>query len=898
MKCIVNGIEDRLIGNMEEEPMNRWKYFFIVALMILAGGSLFSQEYNPVADPDAVVKSGNARFTVLTPGLIRMEWAGDGIFEDRASLVFVNRKLPVPKYKTKTKRGWLQLKTEKLTLQYKIGNGRFSEENLRIEFNKDGVPKEWIPGMENKGNLLGTIRTLDGFDGTIMNWSTKKPIALKPGILSRDGWVLIDDTNRPLFDNSDWQWVTVRPEKESQDLYFFCYGSDYKTALKDFISVAGKIALPPKYAFGIWWSRYWEYTDLEFRELIKEFEIHNVPLDVLVVDMDWHITSKPEWYKDGKKIKDQAGEQIGWTGFTWNRNYFPEPKDFLRWTEEKGLKVCMNLHPASGIQPHEEKYPEMARAMGIDPATKQYVPFDIVNRDFAENFMKIILHPMEADGVDFWWLDWQQWSTTKIPGVNPTFYLNYVFFSDMERRNKKRPIIFHRYGGLGNHRYQIGFSGDAFINWKSLDYQPYFTATAANVGFGFWSHDIGGHMYGESTPELYTRWVQFGAFSPILRTHCTKAGHEGGIERRIWAYPLEYFYAMREAFLLRKALLPYIYTAAREAYDTGISMCHPMYYEYPKEENAYRFPNQYMFGDDLLLAPVTQPIGQDSLFVQKDIWLPDGEWIEWHSGTVLKGEKVVQRSFCIDEIPIYVRAGAIIPMVPEPECGKTDDDHTLILNVFPGKSGECTIYDDAGDDNQYKNGACSFTHVVSTNTGKSQKVLVEAVKGRYPGMPESRDYEIRFLNRFPPESVRINGIEIPYQADGGANSWRYNGNDQSIRVYTSEMSVHRNVKIECRFTDTDIEALSGKKGQFADMIKFMKFLAKNNWDKSRYSNDLVVHAAQTGHRMSLNPENAVEEIKNFDSEWQKVLEMVEANASEKAGYQAYSDLLKRFTSVK
>ncbi|MQY80443.1 MAG: alpha-glucosidase, partial [Bacteroidetes bacterium] len=432
--------------------MNRIKQIIIFSFAFLVSSFACGQEYNPVANQDAVIKSGNARFTVLTPGLIRMEWAEDAVFEDRASLVFVNRNLPTPEFRKQKKGKWLRINTDKFTVKYKIGSGSFTDKNLRIEFEDDGTQNQWKPGTVNKGNLSGTIKTLDGFDGTIMRWSTKKPIALEPGILSRDGWVLIDDTVKPLFDNSDWPWVVVRPEKDRQDFYFFCYGSDYKAALKDFISVAGRIALPPKFAFGTWWSRYWEYTDWELRELVDEFEIHDVPLDVLVVDMDWHITTKPEWYKEGKKIKDQAGEGIGWTGFTWNQNYFPDPKKFLQWTEEKYLKVCMNLHPASGIQPHEEKYPEMAEAMEIDPNTKNYVPFDIVNKNFAENFMSNVLHPMEADGVDFWWLDWQQWSTTNIPGVNPTFYLNYVFFSDMERRNEKRPLIFHRYGGLGNHR--------------------------------------------------------------------------------------------------------------------------------------------------------------------------------------------------------------------------------------------------------------------------------------------------------------------------------------------------------------------------------------------------------------------------------------------------------------
>jgi alpha-glucosidase (family GH31 glycosyl hydrolase) len=130
--------------------------------------------------------------------------------------------------------------------------------------------------------------------------------------------------------------------------------------------------------------------------------------------------------------------------------------------------------------------------------------------------------------VDFWWLDWQQWSTTNIPGMSPTMWLNYVHYTDMERQGKVRPLIFHRWGGLGNHRYPIGFSGDVVSVWKSLVFQPYFTATAANVGCAYWSHDIGGHMPGPISAELFTRWLQFGAFSPILRTHTPRTPTPNG----------------------------------------------------------------------------------------------------------------------------------------------------------------------------------------------------------------------------------------------------------------------------------------------------------------------------------------------------------------------------------
>jgi hypothetical protein len=240
---------------------------------------------------------------------------------------------------------------------------------------------------------------------------------------------------------------------------------------------------------------------------------------------------------------DQSGQSLGWTGYSWNKLLFPDPDQFLAKLHAEGLKTTLNLHPASGVQPWETAYPAMARAMGIDPATRKYVPFDITDKKFATNYMNLLHHPLERQGIDFWWLDWQQQAETKLAGVNPTWWLNYVHFTDQQREGK-RPLLFHRWGGLGNHRYQIGFSGDAISVWDSLAFQPWFTATAANVGYAYWSHDIGGHLPGSVDPELYTRWVQFGAFSPILRTHTTKNPDS---ERRLWAYPEPYSSVLRSA---------------------------------------------------------------------------------------------------------------------------------------------------------------------------------------------------------------------------------------------------------------------------------------------------------------------------------------------------------------
>lgn len=282
--------------------------------------------YNPIANPQAVITSGNARFTVLMPQLIRLEWAADGKFEDHPSFVFLNRRLPVPKFTHSEEGGKLTIETSDLTLAY-TGSDKFTADNLSITFTLDGKQVTWHPGMADTGNLQGTTRTLDGALGD----KTKEPIG--PGLVSRDGWVLVDDSTRPLFDsdnfnftqgeNSPWPWVMLRPAGDRQDWYFFGYGHDYKQALHDYVEVAGRIPLPPRFAFGAWWSRYWAYSDQELDNLVRGFHENDVPLDVLVMDMDWHLSREQ---LEEKHEVDQSGHALGWSGYTWNPLLFPIPQ--------------------------------------------------------------------------------------------------------------------------------------------------------------------------------------------------------------------------------------------------------------------------------------------------------------------------------------------------------------------------------------------------------------------------------------------------------------------------------------------------------------------------------------------------------------------------------------------
>lgn len=855
---------------------------FIVAFISC---SLLAQNNNPIANPAAIVVSDNARFTVLASDVIRMEWAENATFEDHATLTFINRNLPVPAYKTKVKNGWLEIKTSSLTLYYKVNSKQFDASTLRIEYQQNGRKKEWNIGVADTKNLQGTTRTLDRTYGKYHYGNKKDTIQLETGLLSREGWTCIDDSHRPLFDNSDWAWVMSRPQNKVQDLYFFMYGDNYKKALYNFSLIAGKMALPPKFTFGVWWSRYWEYSDVEFKELVKDFQQHDVPLDVLVIDMDWHKVNDPEWFDaQGRRLKDQSGENFGWTGFSWNKSLFPDPKGFLKWTNENHIYTSMNLHPASGIQPHEDQYPEFAKAMGVDPATKKYIPFDITDKKFAQNYMDKLLHPYEKDGIDFWWLDWQQWGSTKIEGVNPTFYLNYVHTSDMERRGI-RPLIFHRWGGLGNHRYQIGFSGDTKICWESLNYQPYFTATASNVLFGFWSHDIGGHMeQANKDPELYTRWIQWGSFSPVLRTHCTK---DPSIERKIWNYPDENFKAMSKAIKLRYSLFPYIYTNARLAYDSAVSIMRPMYYDYPKIDNAYQYKDQYMFGNDMIVSPVTHPMEKDSLsgtalYTTQKVWLPVGEWYEWNSGTLMNGNQVVNRPYMLDEIPIYVRSGAIICMQPEMNRIGEKNIDPLIVNIFPGKKGQTQVYDDAGNDLGFKKNEYTFTNIRFEKLDSTLRAEILPIEGSYNGMPQTRSYEIRLPLTFAPITVKVNDEPMSFASQIG---WSYDGTQLCTIIKTKRFKVSEKVNIEVVFPNKDVHQLSGAIG-LSDKIfvASRQIVASHNWKHQLFRFDDVIAAGQTLNRITLNAnnQNIISEIEQLKGNYPKILKAFEMHKEQNA----------------
>ena len=784
------------------------------------------------------------RITVICEECVRIEYAPQGKFCDHPSLFAINGPAGDPEiaravgsvaFASKATSAdvgspSIVVSTQRFVLTYTPDGNPPHPGNMHAIVQHASPPADvplrdgqvlWMPGANNVHNLGGTLSTLDGLRG-------EHPTG--EGLLARDGWHVVDDSTRHLLIDD---WAATRQSvglHENTDWYLFGYGDDYGAALRALAVIAGRVPMPRKYALGAWYSRYWPYTSDEFRGIVDEFEVHGFPLDVLVLDMDWH---KP-----------------GWTGWSWNRELLPDAEDLVAWLHARGLAVTLNLHPADGVGPHEDRYAEFMRAIGREPDGKT-VPFDAGDRRYMRALFEKIHAPLERaapshptsdiahpTSVDFWWVDWQQDRFVRsIPGLTNLRWLNHLYFQHTSRAATQtdpgqRGLSFSRWagdeggadagtewgspatGGWGDHRYPIHFSGDAHTGWEMLAFQVPFTVAAGNIGCFYWSHDVGGH-FGPRLEETTTRWVQFGALSAALRLHSARTAT---LDRRPWTYEPRFCDAMRGAFDLRARLMPYLYTCARACHEQMLPLLRPMYLAAPREERAYCVPGQYMLGDDLLCAPiVSRGLGQRCVATQY-VWFPvarasrpwssrgmglpahasgaspertaaqleaeehmqyarpTGAWYNLLTGERHEpGEEAIVAA-PIEQMPLFVRAGALLPAQPSTHRMTTEPLSTLVLHTFPGaheERVESFLYEDDGISCGHERGEFATTHLIARwrhekDAGANQITLdatIGQVTGRFAGQVSRRAYLIRIGGVHRPIDCTANGAPAQWTFD-------------------------------------------------------------------------------------------------------------------------------------
>jgi alpha-glucosidase (family GH31 glycosyl hydrolase) len=630
-----------------------------------------------------------------------------------------------------------EITTSALKMVFEHDNFPFGLHNFNASYTMDGKTSKFTIRNIHKNNLGGAISTLD---------RVSEAIPLDDGLLSRDGWYIIDDAGKEILKDD---WLSPRDRSHVQDLYCFVYGNNYKAALRDLGRISGHVPMTRKYVHGVWYCRYWSYTSKEYLQLVDEYKQNNFPLDIVVFDMDWHTM-------DAKVGTGHSGNR-SWTGYTWNQKLIPDPTALIQTLLKDSIHVALNEHPHDGIRPNESMYADFMQAMGEKPDGKTLL-FDAGNKKYMTNFLKYAHCPSWDMGVAFWWLDWQQnYLYSHVRGANTSHltWLNKLYYEDSQR-NGLRGAGYSRWAGWGDHRYPIQFSGDAHANWNMLAFEIELTATSGNAGCYYWAHDIGG-FYGGADPELYIRWTQFGALSAALRVHSQK---KADLDRRPWIWGEQATEATRKAYHFRSEILPYIYSSVWQTHETMIPLNRAMYIDYGADERAYHNAQQFMFGDLLLAAPITQAgEGMDKVAGQK-VWFPEGEvWYDFFNGAAYKGGTETEIRKNIDEFPLFVKGGYVLPMQPYRTRPASSPLTELVMRAYPAAKNAdntYTLYEDDGITTDYANGKYAVTALNYKQSGNEVIITVAPVQGTYEGQPQKRSYTLQLAGIEKIKTIKVN----------------------------------------------------------------------------------------------------------------------------------------------
>lgn len=736
-----------------------------------------------------------------------MEFAPDGRFEDRRSLVAHEQQRPQPFAKVSRKAGEVRLETGALTVISRENDRAFFRGNLEVRWVSDGLLQYWRPGDRDHRNLGGTVRSLDRFgdqlaiagvhvadteppDAKASEWLAwlqceddpwyyeqspeKRPglngdflgsvrhglhnllartwnwtvdhLKYSPGVLSRSGYFLLNDSTSPVMDEADFPVERNRPGCE--DWYFFGYGTEYRTALADFIRLTGRAPLPTRNTFGLIFSRWPAYDEAEARRIVQEFADHGVPLSTLVVDMEWH--------------------KEGWGHWDWDPARYPDPAAFFEWCHARGLAVTLNDHPLD-VRSDDSHFKAYLKAAGTARRVRRaayngksvdMVDVNICDKREARAFLEVCHAPIVRQGLDFWWNDGCR---GRLNGAINQLVCSKLCFEEVAAKDR-RGMLLARYGGLGSHRYGVFFTGDTLSCWEVLAMQCEFNIRAGHLGLAYISHDMGGFFTAGQTrlldQNLFLRWIQFGVFNPVFRFHSAP----GSGSRKPWDYG-EYAEKIAARWLrLRNSLVPYVYTAAREHHDTGVPIVRGLFLDRPNDESAYRF-DEFLFGPSLLVAPI---LAADSY---RDVYLPAGRWYRFETCDRIEGGRVLTERSGPGGIPVYVPAGSIVvrqdPDSP-PGCGHVGD---LLLDVYPGKDAEAELYEDDGRSPDYlKGAACRTRFVLAGEKGRL------TLSGRPPeGRPlgERRRVTVHLSLPAAPKKVVLDGkVRLSCEPLGTAGRWR------------------------------------------------------------------------------------------------------------------------------
>ncbi len=738
-----------------------------------------------ISNSAAVFHGKYYRITILSERLIRFEYDIEGKFMDDATEFAINRNFPVPEMKVQQDDKYLEITTKYFAMLYVkekpfIGPKYAPDSNLKVILKN--TDKLWYFNHPEARNFKGTTISLD-------DDSTKAK--LHKGLYSTDGFASIDDSHNLVIDKDGY---LETPKNKRIDTYLFVYRRDFGLCLKDYFTLTGKPYLIPRYALGIWWNRDKIYSFEDTKKLVKAFNRYQIPLSILLLGEFWHLKDS----KDFNRFK---------TGFTFNKNLFPSPTLFTNYMHDHGIHIGLNIDPSEGIYPHEDKYGEIANIIGLEKNTT--IPFAPFDRMYVEIYMDRLIKSLTNLGIDFYWIDY------KGKDLNSLKALNYYHMKENVDNEEKRDMILSRNSLVAPHRYPIHYSGETTVSWETLDYLPEFNASASNIGVSWWSHDVGGFKDGIEESELYVRNVQFATFSPIFRFSAKRGIY---YKREPWLWDIKTFNIVREYCNLRHRLIPYLYSEAYKYSENGLPLVQPLYYYYPEIYDEPIYKNEYYFGTELFVAPITKPKEIVMNRAIEKIFLPKGMWYDFKTGKKFPGNKRYVVFYKDEDYPVFAKAGSIIPMAIQDEnLNDTGIPKKMEIHVFPGKSNIYKLYEDDGITKLYQDGYYTITAIDYNYLANNYTLIIRPIEGKNGLIPAKRDYKIRFRNTRGADDVVVNLDNEVFK--GTIEAYE---EDTDFIVEVKDVNTTRQLTINCKGRDIEIDAVRIINEEIASIITDLK----------------------------------------------------------------------------
>lgn len=643
--------------------------------------------------------------------------------------------------------------------------------------------------------LGGYIRSYDSANGTYALGTscatgqsdatcTAAIPSMASGLLDKSGWYLLDDTQSDVWTSDGW--IAPRPAGgDIEDGYLFGYGTDYTSALADLAKLTGPTPMLPENMFGNWFSRYYPYASTDYQNtILPAAKANGVSLDALSVDTDW-------------KSPNQ------WDGWEFDPSLFPNPTAFVSWAKSQGLITTFNIHASVN-----QADPEYAEAQAISGNTLTqgscFAPgtcygFDWSKIAQAESYFALS-QPIQDVGAGFTWLDWCcDGSYVSSAGVTPDSWINHLYAQQMVNTGQRGFVLSrlgasyqkdqagaYNTGAWADHTSTLAFTGDTWGTWNTLASEAQLAQAEGSIGQSYVSDDIGSFLGTPSRAkndpdDLYLRWLGLGAFQPIERLHSDISQNS----RLPWEYDAPTAATGDQYLQLRESLVPYTYNLSHDATVTGLPMAKALYLDYPDQAAAYTSPTEYLFGDNMLVAPVTTP-GQ---VARTTVWFPPGQWTDFFTGATFTGPSTQTLQVPLDREPVFVKAGGIVPLQPSTGKAQTASSAPLTIKVYAGANGSYSLYQDAGTGLGYKSGQSTTTHISTTMSGDGTTVNIGAASGSYPGAPTTRSYTVDLTDVSRPHTVLVDGRPL------AASQWTYESAAHTLAVSLPKSPVKSSVSV-------------------------------------------------------------------------------------------------------